>query len=367
MNNNWSAESFFYHIYPLGQLGAPKTNIFNDFTDNKLARLADWTEYLSDLGINAVYLGPLFQSTSHGYDTSDYFRVDQRLGDNESLKKLVKDFHDKNIKVVLDGVFNHVGRDFWAFKDVQQNLGNSQYCNWFSGLTFERQSPYNDPFSYDGWNGHYNLVKLNLLNDEVVEHLFAAIKMWIEDFNIDGLRLDVADCLEKSFMRKLHTFTKNRKDDFWLMGEVIHGDYRDWVNEDMLDSVTNYECYKGLYSSHVDNNYFEIAYSFERLFGESGIYKGFQLYNFADNHDVDRVVSRLQDPAHLYPLYFLLFTMPGIPSLYYGSEFGLEGKKENNDDSPLRPAIENPDFMKEFPNHDLRDTIKRLAKIREKK
>ncbi|HEX3052344.1 MAG TPA: alpha-amylase family glycosyl hydrolase, partial [Aggregatilineaceae bacterium] len=200
-------------------------------------------------------------------------------------------------------------------------------------------------------------------NPAVRDHLFQAIRMWVRDFGIDGLRLDVADCLELDFLRDLSAFCRALRPDFWLMGEVVHGDYRKWVNPETLDSVTNYECYKGLYSSHVDTNYFEIAYAFKRQFGDGGMYQNLPLYAFADNHDVNRVASSLTNPAHLYPLYGLLFTMPGVPSIYYGSEWGIEGRT-NGSDAPLRPALNRGDVERNSPNRDLAQAIRRLAAVR---
>ena len=164
--------------------------------------------------------------------------------------------------------------------------------------------------------------------------------MWIDRFDIDGLRLDAADCIDFDFFRRLRQYCKSRKPDFWLMGEIIHGDYKRWANPEMLDSVTNYECYKGIYSSHNDKNYFEIDYSINRQSGANGIYKGIALYNFVDNHDVNRIASMLNNPAHLFNVYTLLYAMPGIPSIYYGSEYGIAGRKENNSDDPLRPCYD---------------------------
>ena len=269
----------------------------------------------------------LFESTSHGYDTVDYFQVDRRLGDRDALRRLVADLHAAGIRVILDAVFNHVGRDFWAFADLRDKLSASDYGAWFEGLSFDGGSPYGDPFIYEGWNGHLNLVKLNLRLPAVKAHLFQAAEMWIREFDIDGLRLDAAECMDLEFLQGLRNFCRGIRPDFWLMGEVVLGDYRRWVNERTLDSVTNYECYKGLWSSLVDTNYFEIAYALNRQFGRDGIYRGLPLYNFVDNHDVDRVASRLNKAEHLYPLYCLLFTMPGIPSIYYGSEWGISGRE----------------------------------------
>lgn len=334
-------ESIFYHIYPIGFCGAPKENDFSSPVTERLNKIYEWIPHFKELGINAIYLGPLFSSTGHGYDTADFYQVDRRLGSNETLKNIIDALHREGIKVILDGVFHHTGRDFWAFRDVINNRENSQYCNWFSGLSFDRRSPYNDPFTYDTWNGHYNLVKLNLNHCDVKNHIYYAVKFWVDEFHIDGLRLDAADCMDINFLREFSDFCHGLRENFFMAGEVIHGDYRKWIEEGHLDSVTNYECYKGLYSSHNDKNYFEIAFSLNREYcDEYGLYKNLPLYNFVDNHDVDRVASTLNNQSHLYTLYAILFTMPGIPSIYYGSEWGMEGKKTNGSDDALRPCID---------------------------
>jgi glycosidase len=362
--NNWSKEAIFYHIYPLGLCGAPLHNDLGAAPMPRLEELHGWLDHLQRLGVTALYLGPIFESTAHGYDTADYYHLDRRLGTDEALARFSAALHQKGMRLVLDGVFNHVGRDFWAFKDVREKGRDSSYCDWFYGLNFNRRSPYGDPFYYEGWNGHYDLVKLNLNNPAVREHLFGAVEFWIKEFNVDGLRLDAADVLDHDFMQALSTFCRNQRPDFWLMGEVIHGDYRRWANPQTLDSVTNYEGYKSLYSSHLDKNYFELAYSVNRQYGEGGIYRDLTLYNFADNHDVDRVVSRLANPAHLYPLYCLLFTLPGIPSIYYGSEWGIEGKRTASSDRALRPRLELASAAGKSPQSDLARVIERLAALR---
>jgi cyclomaltodextrinase len=311
-----------------------------------------------------LYLGPVFESSAHGYDTADYYRVDRRLGDQATLAELVARLHENEIRVLLDGVFNHVGRAFWAFRDVLEQRQQSVYCGWFAGLSFERQSPYGDPFAYEGWKGHYDLVKLNVHHPAVKQHLFGAVEMWIRTFGVDGLRLDAVDCIDARFLRELAAFCRGLRPDFWLVGEVIHGDYRAWANPQTLDSVTNYECYKGLYSSLVDKNYFEIAYALNRQFGQEGLYRDLPLYNFADNHDVNRVASNLKNAAHLYPLYCLLFSMPGVPSIYYGSEWGLEGKRKNGSDKPLRPYLNLAAMAQSTPHPDLARVISRLSQIR---
>lgn len=362
--SHWAYDSIFYHIYPLGLCGAPERNDFTTASVPRLEQLYTWPAHLKSLGVTAVYLGPVFESSAHGYDTADYYRVDRRLGDNVTLRELVSVLRREGLRVILDGVFNHVGRDFWAFRDVRERREQSAYGSWFQGLTFGQTSPYHDPFTYEGWNGHYSLVKLNLQHPEVKRHLLQAVEMWIREFEIDGLRLDVADCLDLGFQQELAAVCRDIRSDFWLMGEVIHGDYRRWVNAETLDSVTNYECYKGLYSSHVDRNYFEIAYALNRQFGPGGLYRGLPLYNFADNHDVNRVASNLTNPAHLYPLYCLLFTMPGVPSIYYGSEWGLEGIRTAASDQMLRPSLSLSTLPQTAAQRDLVNAIARFAQVR---
>jgi len=359
----WNENGIFYHIYPLGCFGSEDYNNNSEGYNSRILNLNEWIPYLKELGINAIYLGPLFESTSHGYDTRDFFWVDRRLGCNEDLKDVINSCHNNGIKVVLDGVFNHTGREFWAFKDILQNRQSSQYVGWYN-INFNNNNGYNDGFSYDGWNGHYNLVKLNLKNPAVINHIFDAVKMWIDYFDIDGIRLDAADSLDFDFIKNLKGVCYAKKNDFWLMAEVIHGDYNRWMGRGtMADSVTNYECYKGLWSAHNDKNYFEIGYGFNRQFGSGGMYREL-LYNFVDNHDVNRVASVLKKEEYLYLTYSLLFTMNGNPSIYYGSEIGIKGEKTNNNDKPLRPYIDIATLRNNAISSPLFNYIKKLINIR---
>ncbi|MCQ2469412.1 MAG: DUF1653 domain-containing protein [Ruminococcus sp.] len=359
---NWFDDAIIYHVYPLGFCGAPKFSDESDSVAYRLDKILMWIPHLKEMNVDAVHFGPVFESVEHGYDTIDYKSIDRRLGDNNSFRYICDRLHEKGIRVILDGVFNHVGRKFPQFVDIQQNGQNSKYISWFQNLNFGGQSPYGDHFWYDGWNGHYNLVKLNLRNPEVCDYLIDAIGYWIDSFGIDGLRLDAADCIDFDFFKRIRSFCKSKKPDFWLMGEIIHGDYNRWANPEMLDSVTNYECYKGLYSSHNDKNYFEIDYSINRQSGRNGgIYRNINLYNFVDNHDVNRLASTLSNQAHLPLVYTLLYTMPGIPSVYYGSEYGILGRKENNSDDNLRPCLHLQDM--ESQNTSLYRHIVKLGRI----
>lgn len=356
-------EKIFYHIYPLGFCGAKEKNDGFYNGEEKLLKILDWIPHMKYLGVNALYLGPVFESSEHGYDTKDYFQVDKRLGTNETLKHLINVLHENDIIVVLDGVFNHVGREHFAFKDLKEKRENSQYKNWFNGLNFNGNNPYNDHFHYNTWAGHYSLVKVNLKDHGLKNHLFDAARYWINEFNIDGIRLDAADSLDFEFMDELSKLTKTLNSKFWLMGEVVHGDYRQWLQGGNLDATTNYECFKGIYSSHNDKNYFEIAYSLKRLFGENGIYKNYKLYNFVDNHDVNRVASLLKRREDLYNVYTLLFAIPGIPSIYYGSEWEIKGEKTNGSDRNLRPNLDINEMNSNGKN-DLLKHISNLSKIR---
>lgn len=355
----WAYNATFYQIYPIGFCGAPIANDGQCLP--RIRKLLDWTEYLENLGVDSILLNPIFESDNHGYDTRDFKKIDCRLGSNQDFADVCKALHEHNVKIVLDGVFNHVGRGFWAFKDVQEKKWDSPYKDWFH-ISFEGNSCYDDGFWYEGWEGHFELVKLNLQNPAVVDYLLDCVKFWVDNFDIDGLRLDVAYSLDHNFMRRLRPFTESLKPEFALIGEVLFGDYNLIVNDEMLHSCTNYECYKGLYSSFNSMNMFEIAHSLHRQFGNDPwcIYRGKHLMTFVDNHDVTRLASILTNQDHIRPAYGLLMGMPGIPCLYYGSEWGELGEKAPDNDYALRPCFEAPK-----PNA-LTDYIRTLIHIRQK-
>ena len=354
----WAYNSIFYQIYPIGFCGAPVHN--DGVCVPRIRKLMDWSEYLQTLGVDSILLNPIFESDNHGYDTRDFKTIDCRLGTNEDFKEVCEDLHKHNVKIVLDGVFNHVGRGFWAFKDVQEKKWDSPYKDWFH-ISFDGNSCYNDGFWYEGWEGHFELVKLNLQNPAVVDYLMECVKYWIDELDIDGLRLDVAYSLDHNFMRRLRSYTQELKPDFALIGEVLFGDYNIIVNDEMLHSCTNYECYKGLYSSFNSMNMFEIAHSLHRQFGSDQwcIYRGKHLMTFVDNHDVTRLASILTNKKHIPLAYGLLMGMPGIPCLYYGSEWAEQGEKAPDNDYALRPCFEEPK-----PN-ELTEFIKKLIRVRQ--
>lgn len=361
----WSKDAVFYHIYPLGLLDAPRQNTPDIPAESRLPGLAAWTPHIRSLGANAVYLGPVFESATHGYDTLDYRMVDRRLGTNDDLKALVEHWHGQGIRVILDAVLNHVSRDAAPFRDLRERGEDSPYRDWFANVRFGQRSPLGDPFMYEGWSFHYELAKLDLKHPEVRAWLFESVRSWFREFGIDGLRIDAADVMDKAFLHDLAAVCREENPDCFLVGEVVHGDYARWAGPDMLDSVTNYQAFKALHSSLNDRNLFEIGHALNREFGPEGVYRGLPLYNFADNHDVDRVASLLRDPADLFPLHAMLFTMPGIPSIYYASEWGYQGTKRDGwDDGPLRPAFAMPVPDDAKPAPDLEGWIARLAAIR---
>lgn len=361
----WYDEAIFYHIYPLGLANAPKQNEYKE-PEHRLNDLIPWIKHIREIGCNALYIGPLFESVGHGYETTDYKKLDSRLGTNEDLKKYVKECHKQGIRVIFDGVFNHTGRDFFAFKDIQKNRENSQYKDWYCNVNFYGNNEYNDGFSYDNWGGYNLLVKLNQQNPAVQDYICDVIRYWVSEFDVDGIRLDAADVLDFGFMQQLRRVANEVKPEFWLMGEVIHGDYNRWVNEGTLHSVTNYQLHKALFSGHNDHNYFEIAHTVRRLYSMGGNSpEGLKLYNFVDNHDVERIYTKLNNKAQFSPVHVLLYTLPGIPSIYYGSEFGIEGRKEKSSDDSLRPAINLDDYKDAIKKNSCTSLVAALGKIRQ--
>ena len=351
----WFNESVIYQIYPFGFCGAPDNN--DGVPEHRILKVIDYIPHLVKLNINSLYFCPVFESSAHGYDTADFSKIDVRLGTNEDFKLVCDKLHENGIKVILDGVFNHVGRNFFAFRDVQEKKWDSPYKDWFH-ISFDGNSNYNDGFWYEGWEGHFELVKLNLDNPAVKEYLFDRVREWIDYFGIDGLRLDVAYMLNRQFMRELRSLCQSKKSDFFLAGEMIHGNYKEIINDEMLHSATNYECFKGIYSSFNSMNMFEIGHSLRNRFGKEDwcMYRGLQLIGFVDNHDVTRIASNLTNKNHIIPAYGILMSMPGIPCIYYGSEWGIKGRKEDGDKA-LRPETPSPEY------NNITEFVSKAAKV----
>ena len=353
----WAFENVFYQIYTLGFCGAPFEN--DGILEHRILKVLDYIPHLKRLGVKCVLFNPLFESDTHGYNTRDYRTLDVRLGTNEDFKRVCDALHAEGIKIVLDGVFNHCGRGFFGFKDVCEKKWESEYKDWFY-INFDGNDAWNDGLWYEGWEGNYDLVKFNLANYHVADYLIDSVRMWVNEFGIDGLRLDVAYCINPDFLKRLRWETSQMKEDFFLMGEMIHGDYNRLVNDEMCHSATNYECYKGMYSAFNSMNLFEIVHSLLRQFGPEQwtLYKGKHLLSFVDNHDVTRIASILNNPAHLKLVYGMLMGMPGIPTIYYGSEWGMHGNKSDGDPA-LRPAIDHPEW------NELTDAVSLMVNARQ--
>jgi len=362
----WYDEAIFYHIYPLGLTGAPLYNSYEEPV-SRLNSLIPWIEHIKNIGCTGLYIGPLFESVSHGYDTTDYKKLDSRLGTNEDLKNFVAACHKAGIRVVFDGVFNHTGRDFFAFQDIKKNRENSPYRDWYQNVNFWGNNSFNDGFSYEKWGGVDILAKLNPHCQAVRDYICDVIRFWVSEFDIDGIRLDAADVLDFEYMKTMRRTANEVKPDFWLMGEVIHGDYSHWVNQETLHAVTNYTLHKALYSGHNDHNYFEIAHTVKRLYDMAGRNPlGLRLYNFVDNHDVERIISKLNNKAQFMPVHILLYTLPGVPSIYYGSEFAIEGRKGHGVDADraIRPELHLSDFGNAVKDNPCTALLSVLGKVR---
>ena len=358
----WYDEAVFYHIYPLGMTGAPKINDYSEPV-RRLDTLLPWISHIKEIGCNAIYIGPLFESVGHGYETTDYRKLDSRLGTNEDLVNFVAECHKNGIRVILDGVFNHTGRDFFAFDDIRKNRENSRYKDWYCNVNFWGNNSFGDGFSYENWGGYDLLAKLNQRNPEVRDYICDVIRFWVSEFDIDGIRLDAADVMDFDYMKAIRHVANEVKADFWLMGEVIHGNYSRWANDGTLHSVTNYMLHKALYSGHNDHNYFEIAHTIKYVDGMTG--NRLKLYTFVDNHDVERIYTKLNDKAHFVPVHVMLYTLPGIPSVYYGSEFGIEGRKERGSDDSLRPELKFDDYKDAVKTNPCTKLISALGRIRQ--
>ncbi len=361
--NSWFPQAVLYHIYAPGACGAPRRNDGVSAGVPRLEGLLPWLDHARDLGATALLLGPVCESSTHGYDTVDLFRVDRRLGDEGTLCSLIDAAHARGLRVLLDAVFGHVGREFPAFVRLREQGRAADCAGWFSGVDFDRPNGLGDGFSYDCWRDATELVRLNLKHPAVRAHLISAVDFWVSRWHIDGLRLDSADWIDDDFHAQLRAHCDRNHPELALFGEVVHGDYRRFAGPGRLHGVTDYELHKGLWSSLADRNLFEVAYSLHRQFGPDGLYRDLPLVQFADNHDVDRAAELVGQRRLLFPLYCMLFTIPGVPAIYQGSEWGIGGRRTATDDTALRPHL-SLDGMRGGYDADLPDAIRRLALVR---
>jgi cyclomaltodextrinase len=325
---SWSDDAIWWHAYPLGFLGAERAALPASAAPvPRLDRLQPWLDYLVELGCNGLALGPVFASETHGYDTVDHRRVDSRLGTEADLLRLVERARARGVHVLLDGVFNHVGRGFPAFADVVERGAASPYAGWFR----------RGPDGFVTFEGHERLVALNHAEPEVAAYVTGVMTHWLER-GISGWRLDAAYAVPPAFWRTVTEPVRRRFPDAWLVGEVIHGDYAARVGESGLDSVTQYELWKAIWSSLVDRNLFELAWALDR---HNRFLGAFAPLTFVGNHDVTRIATRLDDRRLLELAVVVLLTVGGVPSIYAGDEQAFEGLKEEREggDDAVRPAF----------------------------
>jgi glycosidase len=332
---DWADHAIWWQVYPLGFLGAEASALPPDAPPvPRLRALEPWLDYLIELGCNGFALGPIFASETHGYDTTDYYRIDPRLGTEDDLRWLIDTCHERGIRVLLDGVFNHVGRSFGPFRDVISNGQSSPYKDWFR-IDWNAQGP--DGFGYANFEGHSHLVALNHHTPAVVDYVSGVMNRWL-DFGVDGWRLDAAYAVPLAFWRQVSDRVHAAHPEAWLVGEVIHGDYAAFVRDGGLDSTTQYELWKAIRSSLNDCNFFELWWTLAR---NNDLARTFAPMTFAGNHDVTRLASAIRDERYLPHALVALFTVAGIPSIYYGDEQGFRGIKEAREhgDDAIRQAF----------------------------
>jgi cyclomaltodextrinase / maltogenic alpha-amylase / neopullulanase len=316
----WPEHAIFWHVYPLGFLGAPRSRADATPTlpasEPRLRRLEPWLDYLIDLGANGLLLGPVFSSETHGYDTVDHFTVDPRLGSNDDLDALLAVAHERGIRVLLDGVFNHVARSFPGVERLA------------------RRDPSGEMAVFEG---HGHLVALDHTTPAVADHVVAVMEHWLAR-GADGWRLDAAYAVPERFWREVLARVRDRHPEAWFLAEVIHGDYAAFVQSSTVDTVTQYELWKAIWSSLNDRNLFELAHALGR---HDRLLEVFVPQTFVGNHDVTRIATQITDPG-LRPLALVvLMTVAGIPSIYAGDEQGFTGTKREREygDDEVRPAF----------------------------
>ncbi len=318
--------TIWWHVFPLGFLGTDTTGA--DRTPaTRLPALIGWLDHLLELGANGLALGPVFESSTHGYDTIDYFRIDPRLGTEADLVALIDAAHSRGIQVMLDGVFNHVGPEFPALLAAREDPASPE-AHLFA------QNPDGGPVTFEG---HGGLITVNHGAPEVATLVTDVMTYWC-DRGVDAWRLDAAYSVPVEFWTTVLPAVRERHPQVYVMGEVLHGDYVAFTRDGGLDAVTQYELWQGIWHSIADRNFHELAHALGR---HNAFLDAFVPYTFVGNHDVTRIASQVEDARHLPHAIALLFTLGGTPSVYYGDELGLQAVKEERfgGDDAIRPAF----------------------------
>lgn len=333
--DHWSASAMWWHLYPLGFTGAPIRDWQEPDIVHRLPRIEGWLDHVVELGLNGIALGPVFASSTHGYDTIDHLRIDPRLGDDDDFDRLIAAAHERGIRVLLDGVFNHVGREHPAFQAAQADPEGAPDAALFR---------LGDGGHVEVFEGHGALVELDHDSPAVQDLVVDVMRHWL-DRGADGWRLDAAYAVPAAFWAAVLPRVRERHPDAWFLGEVIHGDYPAFVRESTIDAVTQYELWQGLWHGIADRNLFELEHAIGR---GNELLRSFVPYTFLGNHDVTRIASAIGADFVPHAL-AVLCTVAGTPAIYAGDEFGWEAVKEEREggDDAVRP-----EFPDEPPAHD---------------
>jgi cyclomaltodextrinase len=313
----WVQHAIWWQVYPLGFVGAFPADPPPTADEHRLRRIVDWLDHAVELGASGIALGPVFASRTHGYDTTDHYRIDPRLGDDADFDHLIAEAHQRGLRVLLDGVFNHVATDF-------------AQTSWF-------RKRGND---FDTFEGHGELIALDHGNPDVVAYTVDVMTHWLAR-GADGWRLDAAYAIPDRFWAQVLPRVRRAFGDAWFVGEVLHGDYSARVREADFDSVTQYELWKAIWSSLNDANFHELDWALVR---HNEFLDDFVPMTFVGNHDVTRIASRLDNTRHLEHALVILLTTGGTPSVYAGDESGYLGVKEERvgGDDAVRPEFNAP-------------------------
>jgi cyclomaltodextrinase / maltogenic alpha-amylase / neopullulanase len=333
-SRNWIERAVWWQVYPLGFVGAECEA--GAGVTHRLGHLVAWLDYVVNLAASGILLGPIFASSTHGYDTIDHFQIDRRLGDESDFDALVKAAHDRGLRIILDGVFNHVGREHPLFQRVIADGPLSPKASWFR-LTRSADGVSDEAPDYATFEGHLQLVALNHDEPAVADYVTRVMTHWL-DRGADGWRLDAAYAVPRRFWADVLPTVRALHPDAYVFGEVIHGDYTGFVRESGVDAVTQYELWKAVWSALNDRNLFELAWAMER---HNAMLDSFVPHTFIGNHDVTRIASQLLDERHLAHALVVLMTCGGLPSIYAGDEQAFRGIKEHRagGDDAIRPAF----------------------------
>ena len=336
---SWADHAILWHVYPLGFTGAERAALpGNEPVRHRLPHLAAWLDYAVELGCNGLLLGPVFAAETHGYDTVDHFRIDTRLGDEGDFDALVAAADQRGLRLVLDGVFNHVGRGFPAFKAALAGGPGTPAARWFKRTQ--------DGADYAVFEGHGHLVELDHDEPAVLSYVVEVMTYWLSR-GAGGWRLDAAYAVPPGFWAKVIPAVREAFPDAWFLGEMIHGDYAGYAAEAGLDAVTQYEVWKAVWSSLNERNFYELDHALGRhnafldSFDDGTAGHGGLPQTFVGNHDVTRLATVLHDDRHFGHALALLCCVGGVPSVYYGDEQGFRGLKEHREggDDAIRPAF----------------------------